>query len=280
MIDHSVKRTSNQKSVKGRGLVNSLINRLPIELHLPGYQYCGPGTKLADRLQRGDPGINQLDQACKEHDIAYSKYKEQEDRHIADKILAEKAWRRVKSTDANFGERANALLVTNLMNAKVKLGMGLNQKSKPKCGKGIGKKKKKTNIQTFGAAVRHARTVLKEKKPTNLKESIKVALAAVKKVIKTKKIKTPRVIPVPKVGGVLPFLIPLFAGLSAIGALTGGAAGVAKAVITANDAKKQLAETKKHNETMEAIAMGRGLYLTPYRKGLGLFLRPQPSKNF
>lgn len=276
MINHSQKRVRRQKNVVvGRGLVNSLINNLPFETHLPGYQYCGPGTKLAERLKRGDPGINLLDQACKEHDIVYSKFKEPEDRNIADKILAGKAWQRVKSNDASFGERANALLVSNIMNAKVKLGMGL-KKSKT-CKKS---KKKTTNVHTFGAAVRHARAILKEKKPKNLKDSIKVALSAVKTVIKSKKIKTPRIIPVPKVGGVLPFLIPLFAGLSAIGALSGGAAGIAKAVVTANEAKRQLSESKRHNETMEAIAMGRGLYLNPYRKGLGLFLRPDASKNF
>lgn len=62
-------------AAKGKGFVNNLINKLPIELHLPGYQYCGPGTNLKKRLARGDPGINELDKACKEHDIAYSQKK-------------------------------------------------------------------------------------------------------------------------------------------------------------------------------------------------------------
>lgn len=26
----------------GEGLVNSLINKLPIELHIPTYEFCGP----------------------------------------------------------------------------------------------------------------------------------------------------------------------------------------------------------------------------------------------
>ena len=30
----------------GQGFVNTLINSLPIELHLPGYQFCGPGYGL------------------------------------------------------------------------------------------------------------------------------------------------------------------------------------------------------------------------------------------
>lgn len=264
MIDHKNKYTSTtRKAVKGRGVINTLINKLPIELHLPGYQYCGPGTKLSERLARGDPGINLLDQACKEHDIGYSKFKETADRHILDKILAEKAWQRVRSADAGLSERANALLVTNMMKAKVKLGMGM--KNKPK----------------FGTIVSKVRRIVKRKKPDTMKASIKVALAAAKNITKGRKktLKTPRIIPIPKVGGVLPFLVPLFAGLSAIGALSGGAAGIAKAVNDATNAKKTLEEKQRHNQKMEEITLGRGLHLKPYRKGLGLFLNPA-SKNF
>ena len=104
------------KKKRGRGLVNNLLNRLPFELHIPGYQYCGPGTKLAKRLARGDPGINPLDSACKEHDIAYSQNRENvQARNDADKILAEKAWKRVKSKDATLGEKTAAYAVTNVM---------------------------------------------------------------------------------------------------------------------------------------------------------------------
>lgn len=35
------------------------------EWHLPGYNYCGPGTKVVTRLVRGDKGINNLDEGCK-----------------------------------------------------------------------------------------------------------------------------------------------------------------------------------------------------------------------
>lgn len=117
----------------GAGLLNSTINSLPFELHIPGYQYCGPGTKLEKRLLRGDPGINSLDVACKAHDIAYSQNKGLEGRHVADKILQEKAWQRVKAKDASLGEKAAALMVTGAMKAKTKLGMGHKKtKTKPK----------------------------------------------------------------------------------------------------------------------------------------------------
>ena len=46
-----------------------------------------PGTKLAKRLKRGDPGINRLDRLAKQHDIDYSKAKSLADKHIADRKM-------------------------------------------------------------------------------------------------------------------------------------------------------------------------------------------------
>jgi len=47
-------------AVKSRGLLNCTIDALPFELHIPGYQFCGPRTHLEKRLVRGDRGINSL----------------------------------------------------------------------------------------------------------------------------------------------------------------------------------------------------------------------------
>ena len=116
MIIH---RREKVKKRRGESLVNNIINKLPFELHLPGYQYCGPGTKLVTRLKRGDPGKNPLDAACKEHYITYSKNRENIDaRNAADRTLADKAWQRVFSPDSSFGKKVDVLAVTNIMNAK------------------------------------------------------------------------------------------------------------------------------------------------------------------
>ena len=113
---------------EGNGLVNKLINNLSFELHIPKFQYCGPGTKLSERLARGDPGINLLDQACKEHDVVYSKMREiGPERERADKILADKAWERVKVSDSSLGEKSAALLVNNIMKVKSKRGVGIKR---------------------------------------------------------------------------------------------------------------------------------------------------------
>ena len=245
---------------KGRGLLNRVINQLPIELHIPGYQYCGPGTRLKQRLARGDPGINKLDQACKEHDIAYSKNRDVRARNIADSILANKAWDRVRAIDSDIGEKAAVFAVSNAMKLKSKFGMGV--------------RKKKVK---FASIVKAAKKSMSKNKKSRIviKSALDCALAAVKKAGGKSKIIVPRILPVSeKVGGYLPFLIPLFAGLSATGALAGGAAGIAKAVNDASAAKKQLEENKRHNKTMETIALGKGLYLKPYKTGMGLHLKP------
>ena len=60
-------------------------------------------------------------------------------------------------------------------------------------------------------------------------------------------------------GGFLPFLIPLFAGLSAAGALTGG---IRAAVKTANERKAQLRtqkELERHNKELEKQISGSGV---------------------
>ena len=62
--------------------------------------------------------------------------------------------------------------------------------------------------------------------------SFEKARSAVKEAGGKKNIRIPRVLSIPS-GGALPFFIPLF-GLSATGALAGGAAEIAKAI---NDAK-------------------------------------------
>lgn len=133
------------KPKRGGSLLDKAINSLPFELHVPGYQYCGPGTKLRKRLKRGDRGVNPLDAECRKHDITYSRYKSGIERREADRELGEAAWKRVKSADATIGERATALAVSGIMKAKSALGFGLKKsKSKRKNKKKLMKTKSST----------------------------------------------------------------------------------------------------------------------------------------
>ena len=268
MIVHDKRKKKKQ----GRGLLNNIINKLPVELHLPGYNYCGPGTKLKARLTRGDRPINQLDAACKEHDIAYSQNtNDMNARHTADRTLAEKAWQRVLSSDAKFGERAAAYSVTNAMKLKSKLGMGLKINSSGRV------RKKKNKMTTFSSIVKKVSKSMvadKKKTPKNIiSAALKVSRSVIKKAGGKNKIKIPRVLPVSsKIGGFLP-LVPLFAGLSALGAVAGGTAGIFKTINDVKASKQQLEENKRHNKTMEAIALGKALNLRAHKQGYGLYLR-------
>lgn len=250
-----------------------------------------------------------MDRACKQHDIAYAHTTDRKERNRFDDLLAQQAWNRVTSKDATIGERAAALSVSSIMKLKSKLGLGLKRKKirtmkkKTKKRRGIKKRgnvkanAKKNVKKLFREAVKSAKQVIVSQKPQVLEDDAKIATHAATNAVKfMKKTKIPkkdvfnglpRVIPVPKIGGVLP-LIPLFAGLSALGALIGGSAGVANVAISANDAKQKLKEAQCHNETMEAIALGKtnksgnGLFLRPHKNGLGLFVTPydnDQSKN-
>lgn len=244
-----------KKKIVGRGLINSIINRLPFEAHIPGYRFCGPGTKLQKRLDRGDRGINSLDEAFREHDIAYSQHSDLESRHKADLILANKAWERAKASDASLGEKAAAWAVTNVMKAKVKLGGGSGGK----------KKKMKTIKDVIKAA--------KVTSPASINDaSIKALKKAKIYLKKAKPSKIPRILPIPRTGGIIPFLVPLFAGLSALGSLAGGASAIAKAVKDTQIARDRLEEMKRHNRKLVSQKIGTGLYLKPYKNGYGLLI--------
>ena len=69
-----------RKDDAGGGFLNSLVNKLPFEMHLPGHNFTGPGTKLNKRLNPdGMPKewsmpINRVDNAAYHHDLCYSKH--------------------------------------------------------------------------------------------------------------------------------------------------------------------------------------------------------------
>lgn len=209
---------------------------------------------MKKRLARGDVGVNTLDSYCKDHDIAYDRSNALADRKKADYILENKAWDRVKAKDSSLKEKAVAWGVTTAMKLKRKLGGG--------CG--------------FKSAVKAAKSILrKHKGEKDLLKITRKCIAAAKKSSCTnyKKHQTPRIIPLPKTGGMLP-LIPIFAGLSALGSLTGGVTGLLKTIQSLNSNRN----TPTH--------LGRGLYIKPYKggkykieKGSGLYVRPYKGEG-
>jgi hypothetical protein len=102
-------------------MLNLIINRLPCEFHLPGYQYCGPGTHVRERLSRGQRGINRLDRLCLQHDLAYAESASLSERHQADRELRAGALQLVR--EVGWLERWAARLVAFLMRIKLCLSL-------------------------------------------------------------------------------------------------------------------------------------------------------------
>lgn len=125
--------------------------------------------------------------------------------------------------------------------------------------------------KTFSNIVSHTKKHIRNLKPKCKKLLTELAYAAAREFASDITVQSPRVIPVPKTGGFLP-LIPILAGLSATGSLAGGVAGITKAINHYKSAQKHLAELKRHNMKMEAMCIGKGLHLKPYKHGLGIYV--------
>lgn len=294
----SGRKNKNKKLLtkRGTGLIDKIIDKIPVELHVPKYQFCGPGTKLKKRLARGDQGINPLDSACKEHDISYSNHSDTTNRSVADKKLQKEAFKRFLSKDASIGERATALGVAAAMKIKrtltgkglkccVKKKKGLTKKKKVKgkrSKKKVSKKPLRKKTVSFNSVVKNVNKAIKKSKPGNIETAIKLAVATVKNTSKGKHVKAPRTIKVPHYsGGVLP-LVPIFAGLSALGSIVGSSVSIANAIDRAKKAQMELEESKRHNHVIEDVVIsskaGRGFYLHSGKHGKGFYLS-QKSKN-
>lgn len=308
-----IRKCHSNKEKKAYGLIDRIVNKLP-EIHIPGYQYCGPGTDLEKRLARGDPGINKLDQACKDHDIEYQNIKDTKSRRKADKILVNQSLQRIISPDAKLSERAAALLVSSLMGAKIgltKIGLGLadgkgrmRSKIKKKRKKNSMKKKKTKIISRprrrrrgvkrqpmrnrskktqksipFSKLVRSARATIKKNHHQNidLNDTIRAAIRSAKDVQRNKSVKLPRILKVPKLGGQIPPILPILSALSAIGTISSSAVGVANAI---KNIKKIVENTSGGtNGGNGGKKIGRGLYLMRNSKGSGFYLKPFQSTS-
>lgn len=252
----------------GGGFVNTLINNLPFELHVPGYNYCGPGTKLEKRLKRGDVGINPLDEACKSHDIAYAQNSSLDHRHRADLELAAAAKKRWLESNS-LPERLVALGVNKIMKYKVKRGLGMSlTKVITAARKAVKSHQQQHHVNgdgNNGVGKGQQRRRRARVKKISTRKLISAAIKAAKTSIKGNKnyVKKPRVIPLPKRGGFIP-LIPILGALAAAGSLAGGV----------TTAAKNIYEMVNKKNTALPVSVGKGMYMAPYKQGMGLFLTP------
>ncbi len=124
------------KAIEGGGFVNTIINKLPFEMHLPGHQFTGPGTKLDKRLNADDTykewskPINRVDNAAYSHDLCYAKNQGTKTRNdICDTAM-------LSQLDGIYNptlrEKIDRAIVKPLITAKARFGWGQRKKKAPK----------------------------------------------------------------------------------------------------------------------------------------------------
>ena len=125
-------KTQFVKSSKGGSILNKMINSLPVEMHLPGHNFTGPGTKLNKRLnpdltpKKWSKPINRVDKAAYNHDICYLKNTDTVTRNaVCDKNMLKELKGIYNPT---IRERMERGLVSSLIGTKARFGWGLNKK--------------------------------------------------------------------------------------------------------------------------------------------------------
>ncbi len=109
----------------GRGFFNDVLDKLPIELHVPGFEYLGPGTTYELKQEKGINPANKPDKFALNHGKFYSEYKDFKKRHEADYVLQQQARERITAPDASLREKLAAVGTFAAMKAKQHFGLGL-----------------------------------------------------------------------------------------------------------------------------------------------------------
>jgi len=112
----------------GSGLFNKAVSNLPFELHLPGHNFTGPGTRLDRRL---NPDLTPrewskpINTAAYHHDLCYAKH---QDRKTRNEVCDKEMLRELDDiTNPTLRERLDKGIVRNLINAQVNMGLGLKK---------------------------------------------------------------------------------------------------------------------------------------------------------
>ena len=117
-----------KRDAAGGSLLNSLVNKLPFEMHLPEHNFTRPGTKLYKRLNSDGTSkewsmpINRVDIAAYHHDLCYSKHGDTKTRNqVCDKTMLDELNGIVNPT---LQEQIDKSIVEKLINAKINFGLG------------------------------------------------------------------------------------------------------------------------------------------------------------
>ena len=135
-------KTSADSSISGGDLVGVLnkvsqnfqlpLQKFPGEMHIPGMNFAGPGTRLEYRLNDdGTPKefskpIDRVDQAAYYHDLAYNEYSDTENRNIADREMLKDL---SEIENPTIREKIEMAIIKPIINTKQKFGLGLKDRA-------------------------------------------------------------------------------------------------------------------------------------------------------
>ena len=121
-----------KKEVAGGSFLDSLVNKFPFEMHLPGHNFTSPETKLNKRLNPDGTSkewsmpISKVDNAAYHHDLCYSKHDDTKTRNeVCDKTMLSELSGILNPT---LRERIDKSIVRKLIRAKVNFGLGASIK--------------------------------------------------------------------------------------------------------------------------------------------------------
>jgi len=116
-----------------KGFLNDTINSLPMEMHLPGHNFIGPGKKLNKRLNPDMTPkawlktINRVDTSAYHHDICYVKTKDTKPRN--EKCDTEMLQELDGIYNPTLRERMERGVVCKIIGTKKRFGMGLKKEN-------------------------------------------------------------------------------------------------------------------------------------------------------
>ena len=120
------------KSPKGGSLLKKFINNLPVETHLPGHNFMGPGTKLDKRLKpeltpkEWSKPVNRVDKAAYNHDVCYLKNNDTATRNA---VCNKNMLKELKGIyNPTIKEKMERGLVSSLIGTKARFGWGVDKK--------------------------------------------------------------------------------------------------------------------------------------------------------
>ena len=135
-MQKKLRLNSSKRDATGGSFLNSLVNKLPFEMHLPKHNFTGPGTKLYKRLnsdrmpKEWSIRINRVDNAAYHHDLCYSKHDDTKTRNeVCDKTMLGELSGIMNPT---LRERIDKSIVGKLIKVKVNFGLGHPIKNKIK----------------------------------------------------------------------------------------------------------------------------------------------------